>query len=287
MNNLIKNTCALAALFIWPIILSAQEVKSKSIPGPMDWALDNLLFIVVGFLILSIIISYGNFQNRMIDLRIKELMIKNGDWVEPVEPENQIPLWKRIYDRAWALVPIEKEGDIDLGHDFDGIRELDNRLPPWWLYMFYGTIIWGLAYVYVAHYSDFSQTQIEEYAAEMQVAEQDRMRFLAKQKNLVDENTVTQLHGIQGEGGVGPNLTDPNWLHGGGVKNIFKTIKYGVPEKGMIAWKSQFQPVAIQQVSSYIMTLAGTDPPNAKEPQGEIYIEPVSEEAEISMNIEQ
>jgi len=73
-----------------------------------------------------------------------------------------------------------------------------------------------------------------------------------------------------GEGGVGPNFTDEYWLHGGDVKSIFKTIKFGVPEKGMIPWQSQISPPQIQQVASYILTLKGTNPPNAKAPQGEL-----------------
>ena len=94
-------------------------------------------------------------------------------------------------------------------------------------------------------------------------------------------------HGANGEGGVGPNLTDPNWISGGGIQNIFKRIKYGVPDKGMIAWKNQMPPKAIQQVASYILTMEGTNPPNAKEPQGEIYVEPAEEDDEISMNTSQ
>ena len=74
-----------------------------------------------------------------------------------------------------------------------------------------------------------------------------------------------------GGGGIGPNLTDVYWLHGGSIADIFKTVKYGVPEMGMQAWKSELRPANMQEVSSYILTLAGTNPPNAKAPQGEVY----------------
>jgi cytochrome c oxidase cbb3-type subunit 3 len=78
-------------------------------------------------------------------------------------------------------------------------------------------------------------------------------------------------HGQKGEGVVGPNLTDAYWIHGGGIKNVFKTIKYGVPAKGMIAWETQLSPSQIQKVASYVLTLQGTNPPNGKAPEGEIW----------------
>jgi cytochrome c oxidase cbb3-type subunit 3 len=117
--------------------------------------------------------------------------------------------------------------------------------------------------------------------------------FLKKAAALVDETSVVILtdaaslvkgkssyitkcatcHGQYGEGLVGPNLTDAYWIHGGGIKDVFKTIKYGWPEKGMISWESQITPMEMQQISSYIITLKGTKPANPKAPQGIIYIE--------------
>jgi cytochrome c oxidase cbb3-type subunit 3 len=123
----------------------------------------------------------------------------------------------------------------------------------------------------------------------MEHAEESIKEYLSKQANLVDESNVEALlddaslaagktvyegkcaacHGMAGEGGVGPNLTDEYWLHGGDIKSVFKTIKYGVPEKGMISWKSQLRPAEMHKTASYILTLVGTNPPNGKEPQGE------------------
>ncbi|MCX7729434.1 MAG: cytochrome c, partial [Bacteroidia bacterium] len=91
-------------------------------------------------------------------------------------------------------------------------------------------------------------------------------------KEIFITNCIT-CHGKEAQGGAGPNLTDEYWLHGGGIKNIFKVIKYGVPAKGMIAWETQLSPKQIQQVASYILTLKGTNPPGAKEPQGELWKE--------------
>ncbi len=186
-------------------------------------------------------------------------------------------------------VPIDREHEILLDHDYDGIRELDNRLPPWWVYMFYGTIVFSFFYIWFYHFSGTGKLQEEEYNHEL--AQAEVMMKLAASK--VDENSVTLLtsadklksgeaiyisncapcHGKKGEGGVGPNLADEYWIHGGSIKDIFKTVKYGVPVKGMIPWQAQLGPGQIQEVSSYIKMMKGTNPPNPKAPQGELYQE--------------
>jgi cytochrome c oxidase cbb3-type subunit 3 len=148
--------------------------------------------------------------------------------------------------------------------------------------------------VYIGYYelSDYGLDPDQEYAQEMEYAEQAKLARLAKQANQIDETNVEMVedeafisagkkifdkncvacHGSLGEGNaVGPNMTDEYWIHGGGIKNVFKTIKYGVVEKGMQSWKEMLPPVAMHQVSVYILTLQGTNPPNPKDPQGEIW----------------
>ncbi len=189
-----------------------------------------------------------------------------------------------------ASVAVEKEEEIMFDHEYDGIRELDNDLPPWWKYGFYLTIVVGIIYLINYHVLKTAPSQEQEYKNEMMAAERQKAEFKKKSADNVDENTVTLMtdaaalaegktifmnncavcHGKLGEGTVGPNLTDKYWLHGGKLNDVFKTIKYGVPSKGMIAWEGQFTPVQIQQVSSYISTLAGTNPPNPKAPQGDL-----------------
>ena len=93
------------------------------------------------------------------------------------------------------------------------------------------------------------------------------------QGELIFKSFCAACHGQKGEGTVGPNFTDEYWIHGGGIQNVFKTIKYGVPDKGMIAWAAQLKPADMQKVASYILTLKGTNPPNPKAPQGEIWKE--------------
>jgi len=203
-----------------------------------------------------------------------------------------VSLWNKLN----KFRPIEQEAAIDLGHEYDGIRELDNRLPPWWLYGFYVSIIFAGIYLWKYHVSHTAPLSGEEYTIAMQQAEEQKALYLKKAANNVDENTVKLLtgaadiangqkvftqncapcHGKAAEGTVGPNLTDDYWLHGGSVKDIFKTVKYGWPEKGMRSWKEELSPVQITEVISYIKSLHGTNPPNAKEKQGELYKEALS-----------
>lgn len=206
----------------------------------------------------------------------------------PIEEDFFTRLRKKYWENP---VPREKEGDITLDHNYDGIKELDNHLPPWWVNMFYLTIIWSIGYMWYYHWGGSGQNQAEEYKTEVETAKKEIAIALAGKANAVDESSVTALtdaaalsdgeltfksvcaacHGQKGEGLVGPNFTDEYWLHGGGIKNVFKVIKYGVPDKGMIAWSSQLKPVDMQKVASYILTLKGTNPPNPKAPQGEIW----------------
>jgi cytochrome c oxidase cbb3-type subunit III len=184
--------------------------------------------------------------------------------------------------------PEQEEAALDLGHDYDGIRELDNKLPPWWKYGFYATMIFAVVYMWRYHVSHSAPLQAEEYQIAVQEAATQKEAYLKKAANSVDETTVKLLtapadldvgkavfqttcfacHGKGGEGGVGPNLTDSYWLHGGSVNEVFKTIKYGWPDKGMKSWKDDLSPLQIAQITSYVKSLAGSNPPNAKPPQG-------------------
>lgn len=190
-------------------------------------------------------------------------------------------------------VPVEEEDRILLDHDYDGIKELDNNLPPWWKYGFYLTIVFAFIYLISYHVVGIGSLQEKEYNTEMLIAKQEVDEFMKNSANNVDENTVKLLtqaddlakgkdlfitncgtcHGKLGEGSVGPNLTDAYWLHGGSLREIFKTIKYGWVEKGMKAWKEDLSPVQIAQITSFIKSIVGTNPPKAKAPQGDLYTE--------------
>jgi cytochrome c oxidase cbb3-type subunit 3 len=207
--------------------------------------------------------------------------------------EKKPTLFRRVYLRLVDSVPVAKEKDILLDHDYDGIKELDNNLPPWWKYGFYFTIMFAFFYLLIYHVSGVGKLQGEEYKDELLLAQkQKEERIKAGAENVNEENVVAltdaepvtngketfqklcvACHRADGGGQVGPNLTDEYWLHGGGIKNIFKTITYGVPNKGMISWQSQLSPKQIQQVASYVLTLKGTNPAGPKEPQGDKWME--------------
>lgn len=208
------------------------------------------------------------------------------DYEDWVAEERKKP---SIISKLLSLKPLEEEKDLVMEHKFDDIAELDNPTPPWFMWLFYGTIIFGIAYVMNYHVFKWGMLQDEEYVVEVQEAEAAKAAYLANAANLIDEKSVTvstdaavisagmaifnnncvACHGDKGQGTVGPNLTDEYWLHGGSVNNVFKTVKYGIPEKGMIAWEKQLTPKQISEVSNYILSLKGTNPPGAKEPQGE------------------
>ncbi len=190
-------------------------------------------------------------------------------------------------------VSLQEEDDIMLDHDFDGIRELDNKIPPWWTALFYGAIVFAFIYMIDFHVIGDGNVQENEYKNEMQAAAL-QLELLTKSGKMITEETATEVtdvaslasgkeifvkncaacHGMNGEGMVGPNFTDEYWIHGGGIKNVYRTISEGVPAKGMISWKSQLSPNQIQEVGSYVLSLEGTNPPNQKEAQGDKWVEP-------------
>lgn len=200
--------------------------------------------------------------------------------------------WQGLWQKLLSLKPIEQEKDIVIDHEYDGIRELDNPIPTWFNALFYSTVAFGLVYLLVYHVFSWGLNQDQEYVREMAIAEREKEEYLSKAANLIDEASITvdetgslaiagksifaancvACHGALGEGGIGPNLTDEFWLHGGDIKDIFKVVKYGVPDKGMVPWEQTLTPSQIAEVSNYIVTLKGTNPLNGKEAQGEKYI---------------
>lgn len=204
-------------------------------------------------------------------------------------------MWKKLMNILTNATPIEKEKDVLLDHNYDGIQELNNKLPPWWLWLFYICIIFSVIYIYRYHFSGSDWSSDKEWTEEMASAEAKLAAYRAETGDVVDENNVTLLtdeaslkngetifnepgkcatcHKTDGGGLIGPNMTDEYWIHGGDIKDLYKVIKNGVVEKGMISWASQLSPKQMQEVASYILVkLAGTNPPGAKAPEGEKYV---------------
>lgn len=293
-----KNKLQKLLFLFLPLLLLGDTLQGQATAGGAGSGNPNFysdllaitLVVIAGVVLLAALTSLVQVLNVMVQVKKIELYKAKGLELEEEKP--RVPkesLWDQLYKRLTKVVPVEKEEDIMFEHEYDGIRELDNSLPPWWVYMFYITIVFAVAYMTYYHFTGAGLSQEEQYAQEMQEAEEAVKAYLARQGGKVDETNVTMVsaenelalgktmyetncaacHGMMGEGGVGPNLTDEYWIHGGSIQDVFKTIKYGVPEKGMISWQAQLRPKDMQRVSSYIMTLQGTSPPNAKEPQGE------------------
>lgn len=273
---------------------AATEAAAPAQPNSFNWAYNNIFLILAAIVVILTLLMLYRVMGLMIEMQRAKFIQEHG--LEAAEKANMLQsesVWRKLYKSMTKATPIEKEQDIDLGHDYDGIRELDNSLPPWWVWMFYLTILFSGVYMWWYHWSDNGPDQIKEYEMAMEEGQKVKDAYLAKMADAINENSVTAAtaaadldagkatfktycaacHLETGAGSVGPNLTDEYWIHGGGIKNVFKTIKYGVPAKGMISWKDQLRPSEMKNVASYILTLQGTNPPGAKAAQGDIWKE--------------
>jgi cytochrome c oxidase cbb3-type subunit III len=289
----------LTALLLSSSLLFAQDAgtgtvagASKSIAG-ME-ASTFYIMVTVLFLELLVIIALLiniKFLLKQEKAKLVAPVTAEEKVIAEKEKANQLSWW----DRFNKLRPVSQEAELDLGHDYDGIRELNNRLPPWWLYGFYLCIIFAVVYLWRFHVSHTGPSSKEEFEISIAKADLRVKEYLKKKGDAVDENTVKLLtsaediaagkaifldpakcpacHGADGGGNaVGPNLTDDYWIYGGNIKDIFKTIKYGT-NKGMRSWKDDLSAKQMAQVSSYVKSLVGTKPANPKDPQGDLYKE--------------
>lgn len=169
-----------------------------------------------------------------------------------------------------------------LDHDYDGIQELDNKLPRWWVWLFNLCIVYAVIYFAYYHVLGKGQLMASQYQAEMKIGDQLKMRAVADfEGNMASltpsTNTVELAEGKQtftalcapchrpdGGGLVGPNLCDDYWIHGSNFVNNLTIIWNGVPSKGMVTWRGVLKPATIHAVGSYIYTLRGTNPKNPK-----------------------
>lgn len=211
----------------------------------------------------------------------------------------------KMYKKLAGGKPMAEEHEIILDHNYDGIKELDNTLPPWWLYGFYASIIFGAIYLLRFHVFN-GENQFDELETEYAEAKIAIEKYKESAKDLVDFNTVEVLtdvsdlkagqtifetncvacHKADGGGGIGPNLTDNHWILGGGIKNVFKTISEGGRDgKGMIAWKQSLKPKEMAQVASYVLQFQGTTPAEPKPAEGEIWVdEVINTPTEVEVN---
>ena len=283
----------LTLTFLLPGSSSAQE-KEVSKGLIETYQVEIVLGLSVLVCLVALIAMYTLLvaMKTMLRMKMQEdgVVQEESELIKAREGEEALSFWGKFWNRFHEAVPVEKEETIVADHEYDGIRELDNQLPTWWLYGFYFSILFGVVYLFFYTFGS-GQTQDQEFQAEMKKAKEDVKIYLAAQGNMVDENSVVLLdgsgdiaagkavfeancsvcHANDGGGGIGPNFTDRYWLHGGDMPAIFKTIKYGVPEKGMISWEAQLSPKKMAQVASYIYLMEGTVSENPKDPQGELF----------------
>jgi len=243
--------------------------------------------LVIGFIVLTffiVLVVLFKVYQILYTVMSKEEEEKAAQAGKNYKP---VGLWTSLFASWTKAVPLEEEKSIELDHEYDGIKELDNHLPPWWLALFYGSIVFGVIYIFGYHVAGWWPLQDEEYAAEEAKATEIIQANLGTE-GVIDETTITYnddpaflgegkkvfdqicmaCHRADGGGSVGPNLTDNYWIHGGDIKDIFATIKNGVPGTSMTSWEKALSAKQIGQVSSFVYSLKGTNPPDPKAPEG-------------------
>ncbi|GIZ09397.1 cytochrome c oxidase subunit III [Flavobacterium sp. UMI-01] len=266
-------------------------IDSGDRPAFIKYPMVSVFLFVFLFLLIAVEITISAIDNVMYNLLSDEEKAKQ-------ETEAHLPLketdwYKNIMQKLTRTQPMENEQEIILHHDYDGIKELDNNLPPWWVYLFYICIIFSVVYLvrYEIMGADNQEMELQKELAQAKIEVEEYMKTAP---DLMDEKTVTLLtepadleigkslfttncaacHRADGGGQIGPNLTDEHWILGGGIKNIFHTITNGGRDgKGMIAWKGTLKPKEIQKIASYIISLKGSNPKDAKAPDGDIWVE--------------
>ncbi|MDI1254946.1 MAG: cbb3-type cytochrome c oxidase N-terminal domain-containing protein [Flavobacterium sp.] len=303
MKNLIPVYIRIPVIFF--AVFGAMEyfIDSGDRPAFIKFPMVSLFLFVFLFLLIAIEITIAAVDNITYQMLSKE---QKKQLTEVVSVNFADFVWykkaRKFFGKPEAT---DDEANLLLNHDYDGIRELDNNLPPWWVYLFYGCI--GFAAVYLVRFEIMNGDNPEmEFKKEMAQAKIDVENYKKTAPDIMDEKKVVLLtsaediakgktifmtncvacHRADAGGQVGPNLTDDRWLLGGGIKNVFHTITNGGRDgKGMIAWKTTLKPTEIQHVASYVLSLQGTHPVNPKAPDGEIWVDPEIKPADKSISM--
>jgi cytochrome c oxidase cbb3-type subunit 3 len=186
----------------------------------------------------------------------------------------------------------DRQDQIIPGHTADGIQEYDNPMPAWWLWLFWGSAVFSVVHILGIHVFDFVDTYEDDLTESLEDLQTIRHAYAEANPSLtVDEATLAEYvdnpsmvtagathyaaqcascHGNEGQGLIGPNLTDAYWLHGGTNVDVFNIISQGVVAQGMPPWEAVFSAEERAELVVFIRSIQGTNPPNAKEPQGEL-----------------
>ncbi len=284
-------------LYLSSLSLQAQDASG----GSYDYVSANMVYGLLAIVILEVLVVFylSSLITSMLkkEEKMEEVATEASEEAQAAAEKEKLPMgWMEV------LYKVNTEEDVkrlDLGHNYDGIHELDNKVPSWWQWAFAASVLFGVVYLFRYHILQTAPNQREELRIAMEKADADIAKYMAAKGEMIDENTVAFLdnstdiakgrelylrpgacvacHGEDGSGivggypGVGPNLVDEYWLHGGSVQDVFKTIKYGVPEKGMIAWKDNYSAKEMAQITAFVLSLQGSNPTQQKEPQGQLY----------------
>ncbi len=272
---------ALIAFFLFEVIAGTDDQLAFE-----KYPMVQTIFWALVILAIFIEIVVGALKSRVYNSLNEEAQERFNDF------EDNSYLGK-LYAKLLDSKPIEEEGEIILDHNYDGIKELDNTLPPWWVYMFYMTIIFAV--IYLLRFEVFNgDSNVMEYEKDVAQAKIDIAEWKKNNPNMIDASSVELLteaadlekgkeifntncavcHLADGGGKIGPNLTDDHWINGGGIKNVFTTItEGGRPGKGMVAWKGDLTALERAQVASYVLSFQGTTPATPKAPEGDVWVE--------------
>lgn len=286
MKKNLVNRRSILALFV--VLAAASNAGAQTIAETVPFGINELLWTVT--------LLMGGLLLFLIAVMYRLLNVLKQD-VDPQPAEERLSVWEKLL----SLRPMKDEKALTMDHAYDGIYELDNPTPPWFNFLFYGTILIAIVYMIKYHVLEDGMVQENEYQAELAMWETKLASFKENDVASVNESNVTLVtdpaklesaatifqskcaacHGELGEGKTGPNLTDEYWLHGGELSQVFTTITNGVPLKGMISWKGILKPEQVQDMASYILSLKGTVPAGqGKEPQGDkMEAAPAQEEA--------
>jgi cytochrome c oxidase cbb3-type subunit 3 len=274
-------------------VFGAMEffIDSGDRPAFLKFPMVSVFLFVFLFLLIAIEITVSAIDKITYQLLTEEQKAKLEEVAQISFKESQ--WYTKLVKALTKSEPIENEGQLLLDHDYDGIKELDNNLPPWWIYLFYACI--GFAAIYLVRFEILGADDQEmELKKEMALAKIEVAEYMKTAPDLMDEITVTLLtdapslaegktifttncaacHRADAGGQIGPNLTDDQWILGGGIKNLFHTVTNGGRDgKGMISWKGTLKPKEMQKVASYIISLKGSNPKDPKAPEGEVWVE--------------
>ncbi|WCO00694.1 cbb3-type cytochrome c oxidase N-terminal domain-containing protein [Psychroserpens ponticola] len=291
MRNFIPSWIRVPAVFFIIAGIVEYTIDSGDKPAFIEKPM-VLLFLILVLLIIIAIEAIVSSINNVLYQSLDEAAKARYNAQKSKTPK-LISWTSEAYQKLLGSKPMEEEHEIVLDHNYDGIKELDNNLPPWWIYGFYASIVFAAIYLVRFHVFN-GENQYDELESDLVQAKIDIEEYKKNAKDLVDFNTVELLtetsdlkagqklfemncvacHKADGGGGIGPNLTDKHWILGGGINNVFKTVSEGGRDgKGMIAWKQSLKPAEIAQVASYLLQFQGTTPAEPKAPEGDIWID--------------